>query len=182
MELLETIPNWYWDKWEQQWNKHYKLLVGYNDTLVAKYITECNVKLGSWCVNQKTNKKNGKLSQELIELLEKIPNWYWDKKTCPNQSLNLQSKQGNTNRRHKVRCLTYINNTNPWRPNIFTNISNNIPTNGTLIMRYRKKTNVHFRPKIFQEKNDTLSEYIARKEAKSSCRFGLRESRNQSVF
>ena len=98
---------------EKIWNKYYKLLLELNDMPSQSYVTERDVKLGSWCVNQKTNKKNGKLSQELIELLEKIPNWYWDKKTCPNQSLNLQSKQGHTNRRHKVRCLTYINNTNP---------------------------------------------------------------------
>ena len=80
IELLEKIPNWYWDKLDEQWNKNYTLLEKYNDTPINSYVTECGVKLGSWCCHQRTNKKKEILSQSQIELLEKIPNWYWDKK------------------------------------------------------------------------------------------------------
>ena len=47
-----------------------------NDTPVGSYITPCGIHLGRWC--NKQQKKKGKLSQEEIELLEKIPNWAWE--------------------------------------------------------------------------------------------------------
>jgi len=65
---------------EKIWNKYYKLLLELNDTPTQSYNTECDIHLGCWCDQQRQKKKKGKLSQEQIELLEKIPNWYWDKK------------------------------------------------------------------------------------------------------
>jgi hypothetical protein len=57
---------------------NYELLKALNETPVGSYITNCGVKLGNWCVKQKTNKKKGVLSQDRIDLLDKIPGWYWD--------------------------------------------------------------------------------------------------------
>jgi len=59
------------------WMKNYKLLEDLNDTPSRSYITEYGVRLGVWCDRQRQNKKKNKLSEEQIELLEKIPGWYW---------------------------------------------------------------------------------------------------------
>jgi len=80
IELLEKIPNWFWDKFVEQWNKYYTLLKEYNDTPTQSYVTSDGIHLGCWTNTQRQNKKKHKLSQDKIELLEKIPNWYWDKK------------------------------------------------------------------------------------------------------
>ena len=77
IKLLEKIPGWFWDL-EQLWMNNYELLKILKEPPKHSYITECGVKLGMWCQTQRTNKKNGKLSQERIELLEKIPGWFWD--------------------------------------------------------------------------------------------------------
>jgi superfamily II DNA or RNA helicase len=90
IELLEKIPNWFWDKSDEQWNKTYKLLVELNKVAVRSYITECGVKLGCWCKTQRSNKD--KLSQQQIELLEKIPNWFWDKKDMSKPEIKPKTK------------------------------------------------------------------------------------------
>ena len=38
----------------------------------------CENKLGGWCNDQRQKFKNGNLSKEHIELLNKIPEWYWN--------------------------------------------------------------------------------------------------------
>ena len=79
IDLLEKIPGWYWEQdLDQLWMEKYELLINLNKSVPTGYITECGVKLGSWCNRQKRLKKTGKLSQEQIDLLEKIPGWYWD--------------------------------------------------------------------------------------------------------
>jgi hypothetical protein len=40
------------------------------------YITDCGVKLGNWVEKQRVYKRKDKLSQEQIDLLEKIPGWF----------------------------------------------------------------------------------------------------------
>ncbi len=104
IELLEKIPNWFWDKFVEQWNKYYTLLKEYNDTPTQSYVTSDGIHLGCWTNTQRQNKKKHKLSQDKIELLEKYRIGIGIKRTCPNQRLNLQSKQDHTN--HKVSCLT----------------------------------------------------------------------------
>ena len=93
IDLLEKIPNWYWEQ-DEQWNKTYTLLKEYNDTPSQTYVTTCGVKLGKWCQTQKTNKKKNKLSQERIDLLEKIPNWYWCKKDMSKPEIKPHKKTG----------------------------------------------------------------------------------------
>ena len=58
----------------------YELLKALNKTPSRDYTTECGVNLGTWCDKQRTAKKKGKLSQDKIDLLEKIPEWYWSGK------------------------------------------------------------------------------------------------------
>ena len=38
-----------------------------------------DIKIGSWCGDQRQNYKNNKLSEEKIKQLERIPEWYWKK-------------------------------------------------------------------------------------------------------
>jgi superfamily II DNA or RNA helicase len=79
IDLLEKIPGWYWEQ-DQFWMNNYELLKALNETPFQSYVTDYGIKLGSWCNNQRTNKKKGTLSQDRIDLLDKIPGWYWDKK------------------------------------------------------------------------------------------------------
>ena len=95
IDLLEKIPNWFWEQdLDEQWNKTYTLLKEYNDTPSFKYVTTCGVKLGSWCSKQRQDKKKNKLSQERIDLLEKIPNWYWCKKDMSKPEIKPHKKTG----------------------------------------------------------------------------------------
>jgi len=81
IELLEKIPGWFWDTvLDKEWIEKYELLKILKEPPKCSYITECGVNLGSWCHRQRQDKKKGKISQERINLLEKIPGWFWDKK------------------------------------------------------------------------------------------------------
>jgi hypothetical protein len=81
IDLLEKIPGWYWElDLDQLWMENYELLKALNKTPSQAYTTECGVNLGTWCDRQRTAKKKGKLSQHKIDLLEKIPGWYWSGK------------------------------------------------------------------------------------------------------
>ena len=75
--LLEKIPEWFWDM-DNQWNENYNILKGLNETPLQKFVTECGIKLGSWCTTQRTEKKKNKVSQDRINKLEKIPWWVWE--------------------------------------------------------------------------------------------------------
>jgi hypothetical protein len=80
IDLLEKIPEWYWEQdLDDQWMNNYELLKKLNKTPSQSYVTKCGIKIGSWCHKQRRNKKKGKISQDRINLLEKIPGWYWDK-------------------------------------------------------------------------------------------------------
>ena len=89
INLLEKIPGWYWD-WDLDkfWMNNYQLLKKLNKTPHVSYTTECGFKLGSWCDTQRSNKKKEKLSQEKIDLLEKIPGWYWSKLLKPKKEMS----------------------------------------------------------------------------------------------
>ena len=79
---------------EKKWKENYDLLKEYNDTPSRTYVTTCGVKLGSWCHTQRQDKKKNKLSQERIDLLEKIPNWYWCKKDMSKPEIKPHKKTG----------------------------------------------------------------------------------------
>ncbi len=58
--------------------KNYTILEEYNYTPSQSYVTLDGIHLGCWTSTQRQNKKKNKLSQERIELLEQIPNWFWE--------------------------------------------------------------------------------------------------------
>ena len=82
---IETIPNWKWNEnftkevniFDDQFNK-LKEWIKNNKRLPSKRSkNEEEAKLGSWCMNKKTSKKNNKLDDEKIKLFETIPSWSW---------------------------------------------------------------------------------------------------------
>ena len=81
IKLLEELPNWYWEK-EDPFNKKYmelKKWVEMNNKLPCSTSQDTIEKsLGNWCTARRTNKRNHKLSEEKINLLEEIPKWYWE--------------------------------------------------------------------------------------------------------
>ena len=78
IKLLEELPGWYWDK-EDTFYKFYEELKEWIE-INKKLPTESQHKfLSNWCQNKRTDKKNNKLSEDKIKLLEELPGWYWDK-------------------------------------------------------------------------------------------------------
>jgi len=82
IKLLNEIPNWKWDVFEDKWMFNYNLLKEYmnnNDKIpINNYITNCGVKLGNWVSRQRKHYKKNKLNQKYIILLEKLNEWIWD--------------------------------------------------------------------------------------------------------
>jgi hypothetical protein len=83
---LEAVPNWYWlekvAKIIRTWDETFQVLQSYvvENKCLPKRSTVCDeIKIGSWCSNQRTNHQKGKLSAERIAKLEAVPNWYWRK-------------------------------------------------------------------------------------------------------
>jgi superfamily II DNA or RNA helicase len=84
IEQLELIVGWEWElDLDAVWTNNYKEVKRwYNDhngqkpSPVSKDVEE--KRLGSWCGNQRTNKKKGKLDEDRIEQLELIDGWEWD--------------------------------------------------------------------------------------------------------
>jgi len=83
IQKLEQITGWFWEQ-EDPFDDHYDKLKQFIET--NKRIPSTNSKephekqLGSWCTNQRKNKKKGKISDYKIEKLEKFTEWFWDKK------------------------------------------------------------------------------------------------------
>lgn len=76
IELLEAI-GMIWSVYDAQWFDYYKLAVKYynenGNLLISRlYTTSNGIKLGSWLGAQRRQYKDGKLSKDKTELLEKI--------------------------------------------------------------------------------------------------------------
>ena len=79
IHLLEKIPGWFWElELDEQWNENYNILINLNNIPLQTYVTESGINIGNWCATQRAYKKKEKLSQCKIDLLEKIPGWYWE--------------------------------------------------------------------------------------------------------
>lgn len=82
IKKLEKIEGWYWEKdFEDVWDETYNKL---NDFINKnKYMPSNKSKnieekqLGTWCNNQRNNKRLNKLSNDRIKKLEEINEWYW---------------------------------------------------------------------------------------------------------
>jgi superfamily II DNA or RNA helicase len=84
IKQLEKIVGWEWKLdldavWTNNYNEVKKWYNNHNDqkpSITSKDNEE--KRLGSWCTNQRTNKKKGKLDEDRIEQLKLIVGWEWE--------------------------------------------------------------------------------------------------------
>ena len=83
IKLLESQPDWTWDRFEDKWIEGLELLEQYveqfgDSRVPSKYKTESGFKLGSWVGHRRRDYKKDNLSKERIKLIESQPGWTWD--------------------------------------------------------------------------------------------------------
>ncbi|MFZ2168293.1 MAG: Helicase associated domain protein, partial [Methylococcaceae bacterium] len=80
IQLLESLPQWSWDVFEDQWNEGFSCLTKYVEeqghAKVPHRFKYEDFNLGVWVQNQRNGKN--KLGPERIKLLEALPQWSWD--------------------------------------------------------------------------------------------------------
>lgn len=79
--LLEVLPNWSWDPFEDAWSLGFTYLKTYSesfgDSLVpSKYLCADGYRLGSWVNAQRRNRKE--LSIDKVKQLESLQGWVWN--------------------------------------------------------------------------------------------------------
>jgi len=81
---LESLQGWFWElDLDEGWYTNYELLKEYmlnnnNQCPTQSYVTTGGIKIGSWIVTQRQNKKKNKLSQDRITKLESLQGWFWE--------------------------------------------------------------------------------------------------------
>jgi superfamily II DNA or RNA helicase len=89
---LEKIPNWYWDKKNQFYDKYEQLkkwILIHNKIPSHGSKNQIEKILGKFCQHKREDHKKNKLSKEKITQLETLSGWYWTKDTkkkLPNKS------------------------------------------------------------------------------------------------
>lgn len=106
IKLLEAISGWVWDVFAERWYKNY------HDLQICIHkgrVPSCNTSLGRWCDYQRSARKDGKLSDEQIRLLESVQGWEWDREwdrhLCNEWMNNYQAIKSHTaanNRLHRI--------------------------------------------------------------------------------
>ena len=78
--MLETLPQWSWNPFEDQWNEGFEYLKKYIEenghSRVPQNLNYEGYLLGKWVSHQRNGKN--KLSAKKIELFEKVPGWSWN--------------------------------------------------------------------------------------------------------
>jgi superfamily II DNA or RNA helicase len=84
IKLLESLNGWYWvqkDLFQIKYNELIEL-VNKNKKIPTSHSKDENEKeLGIWITNKRILKKQNKLTEDQITLLEKIPGWFWTKES-----------------------------------------------------------------------------------------------------
>ena len=78
IELLDALPFWTW-RVDEEWKTW---MINYDMVKQVWEIPEFSfelhgVRIGIWCRNQQTFKRNGTLPQARIDLLDALPFWKW---------------------------------------------------------------------------------------------------------
>jgi hypothetical protein len=80
IKLLEELNEWFWEvDYDNQWMEKYNELKDYFKNNNKLPYTSNKI-YGHWIDKQRQNKKNGKLSDEKIKLLEELNGWFWERK------------------------------------------------------------------------------------------------------
>lgn len=78
IEKLESIYVWFWiQNLDNQWNENFEKVRKYCEN-EEKCPSQKIRGIGSWCLKQRQDKKNKRLSLIRIKILETIPAWFWD--------------------------------------------------------------------------------------------------------
>jgi superfamily II DNA or RNA helicase len=81
IKLFKQFNNWFWNQDDVFMEKYDNLKIWtINNKKIPSHGSKNIIekKLGKLCSGLRSLKKKGKLSDDKIKLLEKIPNWYWD--------------------------------------------------------------------------------------------------------
>ena len=83
IELLENLPNWYWNKYQEEFIVNYdkvKKWTDINKIIPSNKSSDGIMKeIGIICSNWRLAYKKGRdtMTNKNIELIEKLPKWYW---------------------------------------------------------------------------------------------------------
>jgi hypothetical protein len=81
IELLESMPNWVWNPFEEDWEVQFSLLVDFLEReghiRVPSGLYNDGENLDRWIKNQRANYKRDRLTPEQIKRLESLPDWRW---------------------------------------------------------------------------------------------------------
>lgn len=77
IELMESINGWFWSK-NDIWDKKYKSLHQYVNIENNPIPAQSHKKLGVWVSDQRELYRTNNLSNDRIQLLEAINDWYWN--------------------------------------------------------------------------------------------------------
>ena len=78
-ELLEDLPGWTWDPFEDKWREMYNhllLQVEQNNGLIPSTFSDTSI--STWVGRQRQLKSRNKLPKDKIDLLSQIKGWSWD--------------------------------------------------------------------------------------------------------
>ena len=82
INLLESMPMWYWVKADADWDQAIWALDEYIEEFGKipsnSYITPAGIKLGGFLNNRRNDYKAGNLSAEKVKVLENKKGWSWD--------------------------------------------------------------------------------------------------------
>jgi superfamily II DNA or RNA helicase/ubiquinone/menaquinone biosynthesis C-methylase UbiE len=78
IQLLQSIKGWYWDVRDEKWMEYFLILKKMDNIPTNSYVTPCGIRLGGWCVTQRTMKRKNTLSKQRIQLLDSIKGWIWN--------------------------------------------------------------------------------------------------------
>jgi hypothetical protein len=80
---LQQVPNWVWERKSMDWDDYYFLVRAEANQTDKFPITNRTVvdghKIGFWVQRQRASYRKGELTQEKIDLLEEINNWWWSR-------------------------------------------------------------------------------------------------------
>jgi len=83
IKLLENLPDWYWDKYQEDFIINYnkaKQWIDINKIIPSNKSSDSITKeIGTICSNWRLAYKQNRstMTNKNIELIEKLPNWYW---------------------------------------------------------------------------------------------------------
>ena len=82
IELMASWDSWVWSACTNRWRHRYNQVCVH--VKQHKNIPSSSGSLaGSWCAKQRKRRRQRKLSQDRIDLLEQIPGWFWNAKDKP---------------------------------------------------------------------------------------------------